>query len=126
MESNLLQLVLETTVQVLLPVLLGAAVVLVKEAVAKIRASIRKDQLETAEALIRRLVAAAEQNGLTGAIAKEGAAKKQWVLDQAEVYLAKQGIYLDLDAIDALIEGIVYDELGWDKKAAEILSGGEG
>lgn len=112
MSNEILQATIEVLIQILLPIVLGAVVVLVKEAVAKIKASMRKDQLELVENLIRRLVAAAEQNGLTGMLEAEGKAKKQWVIEQLEAALARRGIVLDLDELDALIEGIYHDEIG--------------
>jgi hypothetical protein len=127
MSNEILQTLLETAIQVLLPIVLGALVVLVHGMLAEVKARVDKDQLAMAESLIRSLVKAAQQNGLIGMLEKEGAAKKDWVIAQVEAALAKRGIVLDLHEIDALIEAIYYDEIGqfkeWKKLEADEPTG---
>ena len=112
MNDTILQATLEVLIQVLLPVVLGAVIVLVKGMLGEIKARVDKDQLAVVESLVRTFIRAAEQNGLIGMLEKEGAAKKEWVLDQIELALAARGIKLDLDELDALIEGIYHSEIG--------------
>lgn len=119
MYDDILQATLVTVIQVLLPVVLGAVVILIKAGVDKLKAGMEKDQLELAEKLIRRLIQAAEQNGLIGALENVGEEKKAWVLEQLEAALYKRGIKLDLAEIDALVEAIVHEELNWLKDSKD-------
>lgn len=113
MENMILQLTIETLVQVLVPVFVGFILYLTKKAFDAFMVYLAQKGLmndyEFAVAIIRELVLAAEQNGLTGAIQAEGEAKKDWVIRMAEKELSKHGIELDLDTIENLIESAVYE-----------------
>jgi len=71
MSNEILQTMLETAIQVLVPIVLGALVVLVRGMLTEVKARVDKDQLAMAESLIRSLVKAAQQNGLIGMLEKE-------------------------------------------------------
>jgi hypothetical protein len=107
--SGMLQMALVVVIQVLLPVLLGFLVVWLKKQTDLVKSKIPGEQLAFASELARQLVQAAEQTGLTGAISAEGSAKKEWVISQMEVELAKKGVKLDLHIISSLIENAVYE-----------------
>jgi len=113
MEKSLLQLVLETAIQVLLPVLLSFIVVLVKRAIDYFQANVDKEKLEFVVNLVNQFVMAAEQSGLAGAIANEGAAKKAWVLEQLQKELDAKGIKVDVAVLEALIEAQVLEMFNW-------------
>jgi hypothetical protein len=116
MESQLIQLTLEVLIQVLVPVIVTAfAIPLIKAATEKIKASIDKDDLAFADTLIRKLVLAAEQKGLKDQLFQEGAAKRDWVICEAEKALSQRGIALDLDEIYHLLEANVLESLNVDK-----------
>ena len=116
MESQLIQLTFEVLIQVLVPVIITAfAIPLIKVATKKIKASISKGDLELADTLIRKLVLAAEQKGLKDQLLKESAAKRDWVICEAEKALAQRGIVLDLDEIYHLLEANVLESLNVDK-----------
>lgn len=107
--SGLIQSVLMTVIQVLLPVVLGYIVVWINAKVKEAKAKLSESQLTLATGLIYQLVLAAEQNGLIGAIEDIGTEKKQYVLMLADAELNKHGIDLDFEVLDALVEAAVYE-----------------
>lgn len=109
MDGEILNAVLKTLIDVLLPVILGAFVVMIKEAIPLIRSHIEKKKLDIAIDLARQLVQAAEQNGLAGKIKDEAKEKHDWVIARLEAGLKKRGIDIDLDEHMALIEAQVWD-----------------
>ena len=109
--DSLLQAILVTLIQVLAPVVLAAAVAYIKVLIDRTKAQIPGEQLAFATELARQLVLAAEQNGLTDELLKEGIARKEWVILRLESELEKRGIHLDLHMLSDLIEGMVYDQL---------------
>jgi hypothetical protein len=104
-----LQPVLETLVGIVATALMGMLAALVNEKIAQARTSKYAAQWELAYELVSSLMSSARQNAKMQKIAADGEALKQWVLDKAEVELARKGMAFDLDAIDDLIEAI-YDE----------------
>ncbi len=112
MFGPIIQSLLITLIQVLLPIALAALVAFINARIKEVRASKDGVQFDTAVAIIERLVLAAEQNGMIGAIENAAEAKKKYVLDLAEAELAKRGIVMDLDAVDALIEAQVNEAFG--------------
>jgi hypothetical protein len=113
--ESLLQPLLETTIQVLFPVLLGFVVWAVKEGIEYIKANVEQKKLDTAVGLAYQLVLAAEQNGLADRIKDEADVKRDWVLERLEVALAKRGIKLDTDILYALVEAQVMDAFNREK-----------
>lgn len=109
MNDTILQALLVTAIEVLLPVLLGFLVVVAKNAIEQIKAKVDKEKLDFVLSLVRQFVLAAEQNGLTGALKDEGVAKKAWVLEQLKTELAKKNIHIDLDMLSGLIEAAVHE-----------------
>ena len=108
----ILQAALVTIIQVLVPVALGFLVHFINQKVKEVKSNVDANQLAFAVDLVQQLVAAAEQSGLTGALEAAGTAKKQYVLDQAQKALTARGITIDVDLLDALIEGAVHDAFG--------------
>lgn len=120
--SSALQVFLETLVRLLLPVLLTAAVGYFVQQWKLVSARIPAEQLAFASELVRQLVLAAEQSGLSGAIENEAKAKKEWVLQRAEAELASRGIKLDLHQISTLVEAAVLESLNFEKYQTEKLT----
>ena len=54
---------------------------------------------------------AAQQSGLQGFIANEGSEKKNAVIAWTKAELARRGITLDLNTLDAMIEAIVFEQI---------------
>jgi len=106
-----LQPLLITLIQVLAPILISLLIAWVKKQFDLAKARIPAEQLAFAAVLIRQLVLAAEQSGLSGALENEGKAKKEWVLGRVEQELKARGINLNVRLISDMIEGIVLDEL---------------
>ncbi len=94
-----------------MPVVLGAITTWVVAKIKEVRLKVQSDELAYAMSVIRQLVLAAEQNGLTGALKNVGQEKKAYVIAMAEKALTDKGIYLDLDVLDALIEAAVLDAI---------------
>ena len=59
----------------------------------------------------KRMIDAAEQSGVQGYIENVGYVKKEWVMDKVTAFLEANGIAVDLDAIEDLIEGLVFDKI---------------
>ena len=115
----LIQSVLLIAIQVLLPVALTAASAWLFAKFQQVKQQITTEQYLFAETLVRQFVQAAEQAGIVGMLVDTGEEKKTMVIAMAEAELAKHGINLDLDVIDALVESIVYETFGWEKKLEE-------
>lgn len=86
-----------------------------------IKAKMSDTQYSTAKSIIKTLVFAAEQSGLSGALSQIGAEKKAWVINQAEIALSAKGIELDLGEISDLIEGILYEAINSAKVTQPLL-----
>lgn len=121
--STSLQVVLDTLIRLLLPILLTAAVGYFYRQYQVLSARIPAEQLLLAQEIVRQLVLAAEQAGLTDAIQNEGEVKKEWVLQRAEEYLASKGIKLDLHTLSNLVEAQVLESLNFEKYQTEKLAG---
>lgn len=108
-EDNILQMVLVTVIQVLLPIVLTILAAWIKEQWALTRARIPAEQLELASSLAYQFVLAAEQNGLTQAIDEAGSQKKDWVLGRLQEELLSRGVKLDVKVLSDLIEAAVFN-----------------
>ena len=112
--SNLIQTALEIVIRVLLPVVLGAVVVLIRRGV-----QVANKYLQVAEAhideknrgvvkmLISELVWAVDQYDIAEKVKRTGAEKKQWVLDRLSVELHNRGIDLNIDLLTDMVEAEV-------------------
>lgn len=109
MWDSILQYAVETVIQLLLPIVLGALATLAIKGVKKLQASIDADKYTFAVALAYQLVLAAEQSGLAGYIENTSEQKLDWVMTKMEEGLAKRGINLDLDEIRAIVEAQVME-----------------
>ena len=109
MENSILQLVLETLITVLVPVLLGYIIKFVDTKISELRQYVERENLWYIYDIVKQLVYAAEQNGLAGLIENEGRAKKAYVLDRLQSYLNAKNIKVDVKTLDALIEAAVYE-----------------
>jgi hypothetical protein len=112
----LIQPVLETLLQLLLPVVLGLVGVWVKRLSDKVKAELSSEQLAFLTAIAQQLVVAAEQSGLIGAIEDAGEAKKQMVLAQLQQIADEKGIKINVEALSAIIEAAVVAEFGFSFK----------
>lgn len=102
--GELIQSALEVVITVALPIALKFGVEFLNEKIAEARAHKDYAKLQAAIAVVRQMVQAAEMNGLNDAIENIGREKKRWAFDMAEAELARRGINMDLDVLDALIE----------------------
>jgi hypothetical protein len=105
----LIQTLLLTLIQVLVPVFLGFAIVWVKGQIEAGKAKLSKEQLDMMTSLAQKFVLAAEQNGLTGAIKDEAAAKKEWALLRLESEMDQRGIHMDVRLLSDAIESAVHE-----------------
>lgn len=103
-----LQMLLVTLINVFVPILAGATIILVKNLIVKVKASVDAEKLAYVEALVESLVLAAEQSGLSGELSKIGAEKKAWVIQRLEEELAKRGIKMDVKMLSDLVEAAVW------------------
>lgn len=111
--ANLLQPFLETALEILLPVVLGALAIWIRSLIAKAKAEIANRNLDWLLVLAGQFVAAAEQAGIIGEIENLGEAKKQMVVDMLQAAADARGIKIDADALSAIIEAAVVDAFGF-------------
>ena len=116
--SGVLQTIVEMALEILLPVVLGFAVVWLRAQIQNQKAKLDADQLAMAEAFVSSFVFAAEQSGLSEQISAAGEAKKEWVIAQVQAALDAKGIALDIEVISGLIEAAVYK--AWKDSAPQI------
>ena len=110
MEDSILQLVLVTSIQVILPVILTAVVIpLIQVASHYLKNKLSASDLAVAIELTRQFVLAAEQNGLKDEVMGLAANKKAYVINRLETELARKGIHLNMELLSDLIEAQVHD-----------------
>jgi len=110
MEDTILQSLLVTIIQVIVPVILTAVVVpLAKVGIDYLRSKVSEGNLAVAIELSRQLVLAAEQNGLKDDLMNLAVNKKSYVLDRLQAELALKGIHLDITLLSDLIEAQVHE-----------------
>ncbi len=109
MENSILQLVLETLITVLVPILVGYLVKFIDAKIKELHSFVERENLWYVYDVVKQLVYAAEQSGLAGLIAAEGAAKKEYVLKKAQEYLDAKGIKVNVSTLEAMIEAAVYE-----------------
>lgn len=111
MDNNLLNSLL----QALLPPIVGAFAVLVARwlmaQTERIKVEVGSERWQQITFIISAAVKAAEQSGLAGYIADEGKAKKEFALQKAGDWLAANGLHIDVNQLDALIETAVFNSL---------------
>lgn len=107
--DELLFQVLQVAITVLAPILFTLLGKLIWDYAQKVQSQIPAEQLAFAKGLIKQLVLAAEQSGLTGLIRAEGEEKRKYVIDLAEKELKARGIDMDLDVLYALLEAAVFE-----------------
>ena len=96
MLSEFVTLLLTAVITAAVPVITALAVKWLNAKAQELQAQIPAEALMYAEMVARVVVAAAEQSGLSGAIANESAAKKEWAMERGEELL-RQYLALDLD-----------------------------
>jgi len=110
MEDSILQFVLVTSIQVILPVILTAIVIpLIQAGSNYLKSKLGEGNLAIAIELTRQFVLAAEQNGLKDEVMGLAANKKAYVLHRLEAELAKKGVHLDIELLSDLIEAQVHE-----------------
>ena len=109
--GSILQPMLVTLIQVLTPIIMAFIVLFLNKKLEETRGLIDAEKLAVAQELITRFVQAAQQSGLQGFIANEGSEKKNAVIAWTKSELARRGITLDLNTLDAMIEAIVFEQI---------------
>lgn len=104
----------------LFPILANLLVVLLVPLILSVLKTVKLKTTESQRsqivAYVRILVKAAEQSGLTNSILQDGRAKKQFVLDELQKWLADKGWgQINVGELSNLIESEVYDQFnsGW-------------
>lgn len=116
--GTILQSIIEMTIGILLPVILGFVVVWLRGQIQVQKSKLGADQLAMAEAFVTSFVFAAEQSGLSEQISVAGEAKKSWVMAQVQAALDAKGISVDVEVISGLIEAAVYK--AWSDSAPQL------
>ena len=102
---NFVNIILQIVVPILATAVGSYVVILIRRAAQFIQSRDDGQQWELVLAVVDRVVKAAEQAGLKGALENEGRAKKAWALNELSRILASYGITgIDLDTLGTLIE----------------------
>lgn len=115
-----LEIVLKAILAAILPIAIKLLADWVKAKSAEILSGVDDSTRWAIDSAITIAVAAAEQSGLAGLIAKTAEAKKRYAIDAAERYLASMGISFDLDVIADMIEAEVLRQFGHDDKGTKL------
>jgi len=107
--SQFLTLLLMSFITAAVPIITTVVVKWLRMKAKEIEAQIPADVLAQTKAIARIVVAAAEQAGLTGALAELGMDKKEYAISMGEMLLNQYlGLDLDLDALgDAFWESVL-------------------
>jgi hypothetical protein len=110
--GDLIQPLLETVLNIVLPIVLSAAALWIKQLISKAKAEIEEANLSWLLVLAQQLVVAAEQAGVTGMIEDIGEEKKAMVIGLLQKAADERGIKVDVEVISAIIEAAVVDAFG--------------
>ena len=92
-------------------ILIGYAITWARTKVAEAKTLILGSRYAVVYEILETFVKAAEQMGAWDAVLEAGAAKKEFVIQAAKAWMEKNGIHVDLELIDAMIEEIVLGQL---------------
>ena len=104
-----LNILLTTMVTVATPIVVGFVIELIRQSLARVKASVSNQQWGMLWSLASTVVMAAEQSGLSGQIINSGKAKKEWAIKELERIAAERGLAgLDVQTLSAIIETEVF------------------
>jgi len=120
--GELIQVILETVLALLLPILIGCAVTWLRARQKEIMAGLTDSQRWMLTEAVEVAVKAAEQSGLAGHIENLAGEKKRFAIDAAERYLLSAGLgSVDLGVLADMIEAEVYRQFHTPDTLTEIL-----
>ncbi len=118
-----LNILLAAVVTATTPVLVGYVVQLLRQLLAKAKASMSAEQWLLLQSLGATVVAAAEQSGLSKQITDEGDSKKAWAINELQRIAAERGLKgLDLATLSSIIESEVYRQFNEQPKPVPLVS----
>ncbi len=107
-----LNILLTTFVTVATPLIVAFVISLLRQLIAKAKASVSAEQWLLLQSLASAVVSAAEQSGLSKQIGDAGRTKKEWAIDELMRIAAEHGMAgLDLQTLSSLIESEVFRQL---------------
>lgn len=116
--SPIFQTLIETLIQLLVPVICGYIIYLGNKLGQHITLRMSKEKQEIAAFWAKQIVLAAEQTGVVGELIKTGNAKKEWALVRLESILRQKGIRVDVPMLSDLIEAAVHEAFNLPKTTA--------
>lgn len=108
-DTQLTQVLLQIVITAIVPAISGFVVMWIRAQMAKVRMQLTAEQRQYADAVIRNLIAAAEQYDLAGLVKRSGAQKKAWVVGQAQTMLDSAGIHWEAQTIADLVEAKILE-----------------
>lgn len=108
-DTQLTQVLLQIVITVIAPAIGAFVVMWLRAQMAKVRMQLTAEQRQYADAVIRNLIAAAEQYDLAGLVKRSGAQKKAWVVGQAQTMLDSAGIHWEAQTIADLVEAKILE-----------------
>ena len=121
--GRFLQLLLEETIRVLMPILLVVVIGWVTVGIQRIRKELGEKRWQAILDAVRYAIYAAEQSGLSGQLAALGQSKKEFAIEMVQDLLTDRGIQLDVQKIASLIEGELGQTINWKEVFNAKLSG---
>jgi hypothetical protein len=108
-------------------ILIGYAIKWARTKTAEAKTLILASRYAVVYEILETFVKAAEQMGAWDAVLEVGAAKKEFAIQSAKAWMEKNGVFIDLEVIDAMIEEIVLEQLngGLTVKQIRALSAAE-
>ena len=115
--AEFVTLVVQAAVAVGLPIILTLVIKWINGRVQLVANELTEDQRRMIIGMLRTVVKAAEQSGLSGELARLGLSKKEYAVKEASSWLESVGLPVDIASISAQIEAIVleFSTRGWDK-----------
>ncbi len=104
-----IEAILRIAIELLLPILLAYLAKMAHDEIMHIAAKKQTAEFQLVKEIVKRMVLAAEQLGITGALKNIGEEKKKYVLDMVKAELERRGIGIDVDTLDAMIEAEVHE-----------------
>ncbi len=107
-----LNILLQAVMTIAAPIVVAFGISLLRQLIAKAKASVSAEQWLLLQSLAAAVVSAAEQSGLSKQIGDAGRTKKEWAIDELMRIAAEHGMAgLDLQTLSSLIESEVFKQL---------------
>ena len=116
--GDMIQPLLETILNIVLPIALSAAALWIRQMIVKAKVEIEAANLAWLLILAEQFVVAAEQAGVTGMLEDLGSEKKAYVLGLLQQAAEERGVKVDVAILSAIVEAAVVEAFGLSEPAS--------